>query len=79
MNDTTAITLTIPLIVGMVAAIRQMVPLPSRALPLLAVGTGVALSLLADPDPWRQAILTGVMMGLAASGLYAGGKTLVQG
>lgn len=69
---------TIPVVVALVATTRQAVGLPTRLLPACAIAFGVVLSLLAVG--WTgEAALQGLVVGLSASGLYAGGKTLVRG
>jgi predicted RND superfamily exporter protein len=68
-----------PVVLALVAAVRQAVNLPTRFLPLLAVALGVAWNLGlkgADvPDiNWGTAAILGVLSGLSASGLYSGTK-----
>lgn len=49
----------------------------ARYWPLVALGWGLAINLFAAyalPSDWRQAIVYGVVAGLAASGLYSTGK-----
>ena len=56
--------------------------LPSRFAPLLSLGVGIlygiAGSYLGEGLPLVEGIMAGVVMGLSASGLYSGGKTLVK-
>lgn len=76
MNDT--LVLSVPVVLGLVAAIRQATAMPARFLPLWAVAMGVLLAML--DDGWsRQTALDGLLIGLSASGLYSGTKTVVQG
>lgn len=70
--------ITIPMVVALVAAVRQAVDLPTRLLPLWSITLGVLLSLLASGFSNTSA-LEGVIVGLSASGLYSGGKALVRG
>jgi hypothetical protein len=51
--------------------------LPSKFAPLVSVVLGLVLAFLVYPDP-TQAILIGVAFGLSASGLYSGGKALLE-
>jgi len=71
------------LIVALVEVIKRSTGLPSRWAPLLAVGLGIALGVLARLDDpthgtWLQTILLGLLAGLGASGLYSGGKALAE-
>jgi hypothetical protein len=65
----------VPVIVALVAAIGAAVPVPRRFLPLLAIAIGVAWNSFAAAAlgsiSWH-ALLAGVVVGLAASGLYSG-------
>ena len=49
--------------------------LPSRFAPLLSVIFAVAITLMLVDDITREAIVYGILSGLAASGLYSGVKT----
>jgi hypothetical protein len=64
-----------PIIVALVAAIGQALPLlPRRAYPLLAIALGVAWNVAATAvlgEPIASAAVCGVVTGLAASGLYS--------
>jgi hypothetical protein len=78
MIDTTLAGLAAaPVITALVAVIGQAAPsLPRRLYPLLAVALGVAWTVGAaaaagNGPSWRDAI-DGVVVGLAASGLYSG-------
>jgi hypothetical protein len=77
--------LAVPFIVGLVEAAKRL-GLDSVWATPLAVGLGVALSLgwqtaAAYPAaaPWMSAVLWGVALGLAASGLYSGAKRVGEG
>lgn len=83
--DSTAVAAVaaVPLIVAIVEAIKRTIPgfNADRWGALTAVAVGVALSLayevpsLDAPFPtWRDAVVAGVVLGLAASGLYSGYK-----
>lgn len=81
----TALVLVVPLIVGLVEWLKAQ-GLPSRWAPLASVGLGVliaALSLLAQRYPtvadWGGVAIVGVILGLAASGLYSGQKAVRRG
>ncbi len=66
----------VPLIVALVQACKAWVR-DERYWPLLALAWGLAINLFAAyalPSDWRQAIVYGVVAGLAAAGLYSAGK-----
>lgn len=76
---------SVPLIVGLVAAIRQ-VGLPDRFAPVVSLVFGVLLGIAGTfmandmtPQGIVQGVLVGLGLGLAASGLYSGTKTTVLG
>lgn len=72
-----------PLVVALTALIKTAWPeLPDRWWPILSVVWGIALNealayLLGTR--YDVAALVGVVTGLAASGLYSGGRTMVKG
>lgn len=72
----------IAVIVGLVEVIKGLVPdayksVANRVSPVVAIGLGIAAGYfyIAPTDP-KTAILAGVVMGLSASGLYSGSKSL---
>lgn len=66
----------IPLIVGIVAAIKK-AGLNSKYAPLVAMLLGVVVVSL-ELGLTSDAIVTGIVIGLSASGLWSGGKTLIK-
>lgn len=68
----------IPLIIGMVELLK-MYGMKKRFLPLIALVFGVVGGIFyVYPEDIKAGILVGVMMGLSASGLYSGGKAVVE-
>jgi hypothetical protein len=74
----------VPLIVGLVEVVKGL-GLDRRWAPALAVGLGLTLSLgyraaLGVPAgaEWAQAVLSGLVMGLAATGLYSGTRAVTH-
>ena len=68
----------VPAVVGLVEVGKDL-GLPTRAAPAAAVAFGVLASmaqLYAGTWPWIQAVVLGVALGLSASGLYSGAKTI---
>lgn len=65
-------------IIGLVELAKR-VGLPDRFAPLLSLVLGLGAGFLYFGSDPREAILYGIVMGLTASGLYAGGKTLLLG
>ena len=66
----------VPLVVGLVEAVKR-VGLPSRFAPLVSIGLGILGSFLIYQDP-VQATINGILSGLSASGLYSGGRALLN-
>ena len=64
----------IPAVLGVVAAIKQ-VGLPSRFAPIASILLGIGLVALTG-QPWQADITQGILVGLAASGLWSGSKAL---
>ncbi len=66
----------VPVVLALVQMCKAWVK-DKRYWPLLALAWGLALNLFAAyalPSDWRQAVVYGVVAGLAASGLYATAK-----
>jgi len=73
------------LVTGIVELLKA-AGMPSRYAALAAVAAGVAVAVLAQvatvsdtARPWIEAVATGVMIGLSASGIYSGYKALTSG
>lgn len=75
MHETTMVT--VPVVVGVVAAVRQATGLPSRYLPLCSLVAGIAAALLLI-GPTGSAAAEGLLTGLAASGLYSGTRAVLR-
>lgn len=70
------IALGAPLVLGLVQSVRPVID--ERWLPLVSLGCGMAtaaLFALSGYVTWPESPLTGIMIGLAASGLYSGSRT----
>lgn len=68
----------IPLIIGLVQLLR-MTGLKNRFLPLASLIFGILAGIFyVYPEDIKGGILIGLMMGLSASGMYSGGKALVE-
>ena len=71
-------------VMALVAASRQAVAIPDRFTPLLAIAMGVAwnaalkLSAADYEIEWGATVIMGVLSGLAASGLWTGGKSVAR-
>ena len=77
--------LAVPFIIGLVEAAKRLGMGDLFATPL-AVGLGIALSVgwhaatvYPAAAPWVQALMLGIALGLAASGLYSGAKRAGEG
>ena len=68
----------IAIIVGLVELFKQ-AGLPKKASPLVALAFGIAGGVIyLFPGDIKAGIFMGLVMGLSASGLYSGGKTLLD-
>lgn len=68
----------IPLIIGIVQLFK-MYGMPRRLLPIISLLFGVVGGIIyIYPADIKAGILVGLMMGLSASGLYAGGRTVIE-
>lgn len=67
----------IPIIVGVVQGLK-MTGLPSRWAFLVSVCIGIIYSLAFPEGTWAQDAFRGLVYGLAASGLYSGGKQTIN-
>jgi Bacteriophage A118-like holin, Hol118 len=64
----------VPIILAICQAIK-MVGVANKWIPLISIGLGIGISLLASPlGGIGNVILNGTVMGLSASGLYSGVK-----
>lgn len=71
-------------VMALVAAIRQAVAIPDRFTPLLAIAMGIAWNAglkaaeATDDIAWGAIVMLGILSGLAASGLWTGGKAVTR-
>jgi len=69
----------VPLIAGIIQVFKA-TGVPARLAPAIALVLGIGAGLLSvwqtqsGPEPWAATVVLGVTWGLAASGLYQGGK-----
>ena len=75
----------VPLILGLVQLFKPFIT-DTRYYPLLALGFGLAINLIAGwtmgasvATDWVTALFNGIIAGMAASGLYSAGSTLKEG
>jgi len=68
----------IPLIIGLVELFKK-AGVNKKYLPFIALVIGIAVGVVyvADYD-WKQGVLVGAMLGLAASGLYSSSKNTLE-
>lgn len=78
MNDIVWGIALVPLIVGMVQAVKDGGFIESRFSSLFAVALGVAAGFLVKGTT-PEALITGIAYGLSASGLYSGVKAVSGG
>lgn len=69
----------LPVIVALVGLVRSL-GLPAKLAPLVAVALGIVAGYVyVAPGDSAQAVLVGITLGLAASGLYSSGKNALEG
>ena len=75
----------VPLILGLVQLFKPFVT-DTRFYPLLALGFGMAINLVAGwalgasaSSDWITALFNGIIAGMAAGGLYSAGSSLKEG
>lgn len=68
----------IPLIMGVVELFKR-AGINKKILPFIALVIGIAIGVIyvANTD-WKQGVLVGAMLGLAASGLYSSSKNTFE-
>ncbi|AXH99248.1 hypothetical protein DV702_05535 [Sporosarcina sp. PTS2304] len=68
----------IPVIIGLIE-VMKVYGLPKKLLPIFALLLGVCGGIFyLFPQDWKTGVLSGIIMGLSASGLYSGSKTIVR-
>ena len=67
----------IPATMGLVDVAKR-AGLPSKYAPILSLGIGIALGIATSLGNLQKGIITGIAIGLSASGLYSGTKALTQ-
>lgn len=69
----------LPVIIGLVELLKKLgLPEKFSALASLILGVACGFIYVAPGDP-AQAVLTGVVLGLSACGLYSGTKNTIEG
>lgn len=71
-----ALTL-VPVVVALTSIIKAFI-LDSRFYPVISIGLGMALSILVLPSSIAVSVVSGLIIGLTASGAYSGVKSMVS-
>ena len=70
------------LIIGVILGLVELfkfLDIPKKFLPFLSLALGLAGGIFyIHPGDLKAGILIGIIMGLAASGFYSGGKTIIK-
>lgn len=68
---------TIPIITAIVQLFKMSGWVKDKYAPFIAIGAGILISFLVghDTNDWSALVLSGILFGLASSGLYSGIKT----
>lgn len=67
----------IPVVTGLVSVLKTSLEMPTKFAPLASLALGIA-SVALIGGVWQAIIAQGILVGLAASGLYSGGKALAN-
>jgi hypothetical protein len=67
----------VPIIIALVQALKMVWNKADRFAPIVSIGLGILITLVADHNSadWSNSLLSGVVYGLSASGLYSGLKS----
>jgi hypothetical protein len=68
---------TVPIIVALVQVVKMTGWVQSKYAPFVSIAAGILISFLLahETSDWSANILSGILFGLAASGLYSGVQT----
>lgn len=67
-----------PIVIGLVEVVKRAVGLESRFAPAVSLALGIGVFYLLGSWSLQMNILGGLLVGLSASGLYAGGKATIN-
>lgn len=68
----------VPVVIALVQVVKKF-GINSKYAPVAAIAFGIGLTYLVLPDAiLKDVLLQGLILGLSASGLYSGGKKLVE-
>lgn len=78
MNTTIYDVALIPATMGLVEVAKS-AGLPSKYAPIVSLAVGTCLGIATSLDNIGRGVIVGIAIGLSASGLYSGTKTLTKG
>jgi len=73
----TEVFLSVGFVVALTELVKKVVNPPKRFLPLVSVAWGIIVAYL-FMDKSVFSLFSGILLGLSASGLYSGAKTVVE-
>lgn len=76
----TGALVAVPVIVALTQAVKMTNFISHKFMPLVSIGIGIIIGMVANHDlnDFSTSIMSGVMYGLMASGLYSGVKTTLK-
>lgn len=77
MEFSAAILTLVPVVIGLTEIAKAFVA--TRFSPVISLVLGVGMAFLLPAATVPSTILSGIVVGLTASGLYAGSKTVIKG
>ena len=68
----------IPVVMGLVEVVKRAGFPPERFIPLLSLVLGIAIMAVIEGPDWPTILIQGIIVGLSASGLWSGGKSIIN-
>lgn len=69
----------VPILVGILEAIKRTKIINDKFLPIISIILGVALGVLFGGFELKEGIISGLFIGLSAVGLYSGSHNVIEG
>lgn len=76
MENSSAVVILVPIVIALTSLVKLY--LDSKFAPLVSLGLGIVISFIFPAATLGLTILSGIVIGLTASGLYSGTKALAS-
>lgn len=77
-NILVQVAVATPIVIGLVEVIKRATGIESRFAPAVSLVLGIGVFYLLGSWAWQMNVLGGLLAGLSASGLYAGGRATMK-